>query len=93
MQREHLLLRWPRKTKPLEAHYARMELFDPPTTQPAPTRATWGSVEPGPQPCFAMRLGGVSGARVTQGCRDSSQTEIVGAGKLGSTKVPMATAT
>ena len=47
----------------------------------------------GPQPCFGMRLGAVSGGRVTQGCLESSHTEIVGPGKLGSAKVPMATAT
>jgi hypothetical protein len=40
-----------------------------------------------------MRFGGVSGASVTQGWRDSSQTEIVGAGKFGSAKAPMAMAT
>ena len=45
------------------------------------------------QPCFATRLGGVSGGRETQGWRDSSHTAMVGAGKLGSAKLPMATAT
>ena len=44
-------------------------------------------------PCFAMRLGGVSGGKEIQGWRDSSHTPIVGAGKLGSAKLPIATAT
>src|SRR5262249_22906129 len=44
-------------------------------------------------PCFAMRLGGVSDGKDTQGCRDSSHTPIAGAGKFGSAKLPMATAT
>jgi hypothetical protein len=44
-------------------------------------------------PCFAMRLGGVSDGKETQGWRDSSHTPIVGAGKFGSAKLPMATAT
>src|SRR5215469_12642014 len=44
-------------------------------------------------PCFAMRLGGVSGGKDTQGWRDSSHTTMVGAGKFGSAKLPMATAT
>src|SRR5262245_38718072 len=44
-------------------------------------------------PCFATRLGGVSGGRETQGWRDSSHTLMVGAGKFGSAKLPMATAT
>src|SRR6516165_7241783 len=44
-------------------------------------------------PCFAMRFGGVSGDRESQGWRDSSHTPIVGAGKFGSAKLPMATAT
>src|SRR6516165_5745141 len=44
-------------------------------------------------PCFAMRLGGVSGGKETQGWRDSSHTPIVGAGKFESAKLPMATAT
>jgi NAD(P)-dependent dehydrogenase (short-subunit alcohol dehydrogenase family) len=44
-------------------------------------------------PCFARRLGGVSGGRETQGWRDSSHTPMVGAGKFGSAKLPMATAT
>jgi len=44
-------------------------------------------------PCFAARLGGVSGGKETQGWRDSSHTAIVGAGKFGSAKLPMATAT
>ncbi len=44
-------------------------------------------------PCFAMRLGGVSGGNETQGWRDSSQTAMVGPGKFGSPKLPMATAT
>ena len=43
--------------------------------------------------CFARRLGGVSGGRETQGWRDSSHTPMVGAGKFGSAKLPMATAT
>ena len=43
-------------------------------------------------PCFAMRVGGVSGGNETQGWRDSSHTAMVGAGKLGSPKLPMATA-
>jgi hypothetical protein len=33
-------------------------------------------------PCFATRLGGVSGGKETQGCRDSSHTAMVGAGNL-----------
>src|SRR5262249_56257040 len=37
-------------------------------------------------PCFATRLGGVSGGRETQGWRDSSHTLMVGAGKFGSAK-------
>jgi hypothetical protein len=41
-------------------------------------------------PCFAMRLGGVSGGRETQGWRDCSHTAMVGAGKFGSAKLPMA---
>src|SRR5215471_10361606 len=45
------------------------------------------------QPCFARRLGGVSGGKETQGWRDSSHTAMVGAGKFGSAKLPMATAT
>src|SRR5262249_34437679 len=45
------------------------------------------------QPCFATRLGGVSGNKETQGWRDSSHTAMVGAGKFGSAKLPMATAT
>ena len=44
-------------------------------------------------PCFAMRLGGVSSGRETQGWRDSSHTAMFGAGKLGSAKLPMATLT
>jgi hypothetical protein len=44
-------------------------------------------------PCFATRLSGVSGGRETQGWRDSSLTLMVGAGKFGSAKLPMATAT
>ena len=55
---------------------------------------TASSVAPGfHHPCFAARLGGVSGGKQTQGWRDSSQTAIVGAGKFGSAKLPMATAT
>ena len=44
-------------------------------------------------PCFATRLAGVSGGKETQGWRDSSHTAMVGAGKFGSAKLPMATAT
>jgi hypothetical protein len=44
-------------------------------------------------PCFATRLGGVSGGKETQGWRDSSHTAMVGTGKFGSAKLPMATAT
>jgi len=44
-------------------------------------------------PCFATRLGGVLGGKETQGWRDSSHTAMVGAGKFGSAKLPMATAT
>jgi hypothetical protein len=44
-------------------------------------------------PCFATRLGGVSGGNETQGWRDSSHTAMVGAAKFGSAKLPMATAT
>ncbi len=44
-------------------------------------------------PCFATRLGGVSGGKETQGWRDSSHTAMVGAGKFWSAKLPMATAT
>jgi hypothetical protein len=44
-------------------------------------------------PCFATRLGGVSGGKETQGWRDSSHTAMAGAGKFGSAKLPMATAT
>ena len=44
-------------------------------------------------PCFTARLGGVSGGKETQGWRDSSHTAMVGAGKFGSAKLPMATAT
>lgn len=44
-------------------------------------------------PCFVMRLGGVSGGMETQGWRDSSHTAMVGAGKYGSAKLPMATVT
>jgi hypothetical protein len=43
--------------------------------------------------CFATRLRGVSAGKETQGCRDSSHTAMVGAGKFGSAKLPMATAT
>jgi hypothetical protein len=43
-------------------------------------------------PCFATRLGGVPGGKVTQGWRCSSHTATLGAGKLGSAKLPMATA-
>jgi FtsP/CotA-like multicopper oxidase with cupredoxin domain len=42
-------------------------------------------------PCFAARLGGVSGGKESQGWRDSSHTAMVGAGKFGSAKLPMAT--
>ena len=44
-------------------------------------------------PCFAKRLGGVLGGKETQGWRASSHTAMVGAGKFGSAKLPMATAT
>src|SRR4029450_11148386 len=44
-------------------------------------------------PCFAARLGGVSGGKETHWWRDSSHTAMVGAGKFGSAKLPMATAT
>jgi len=44
-------------------------------------------------PCFATRLGGVSGGNETQGWRDSSHTAMVGAGNFGSAKLPIATAT
>jgi hypothetical protein len=40
--------------------------------------------------CLGVRLGGVSGGRDTQGCRDSSQTAMVGAGKFGSARSPIA---
>jgi hypothetical protein len=43
-------------------------------------------------PCLASRVGGVSGGNETQVWADSSHTAIVGAGKLGSAKFPMATA-
>jgi hypothetical protein len=43
--------------------------------------------------CFTTRLRGVSAGKETQGCRDSSHTAMVGAGKFGSAKLPMATAT
>ena len=43
-------------------------------------------------PCFAARLGGMSGGKETQGWRDSSHTAMVGAGKFESAKLPMATA-
>jgi hypothetical protein len=42
-------------------------------------------------PCFGIRLGGVSGGKESQGWRDSSHTAMVGAGKSGSAKLPMAT--
>jgi hypothetical protein len=42
--------------------------------------------------CFAARLGGVSGGKENQGWRDSSHTAMVGAGKFGSAKLPIATA-
>ena len=44
-------------------------------------------------PCFATRLGGMSGGKETQEWRDSSHTAMVGAGKFGSAKLPMVTAT
>jgi hypothetical protein len=44
-------------------------------------------------PCFAMRLGGVSGGKETQWWRDCSHTAMVGAGKFGSAKLPMAIVT
>ena len=34
-------------------------------------------------PCFATRLGGVSGGKESHGWRDSSHTAMVGAGKFG----------
>jgi hypothetical protein len=37
-------------------------------------------------------LGGVSGGKETQGWRDSSHTAMIGAGKFGSAKLPMAMA-
>jgi hypothetical protein len=43
--------------------------------------------------CFATRLGGMPAGKETQGWRDSSHTAIVGAGKFGSAKPPIATAT
>lgn len=55
-----------------------------------------GGIRPPPavyHPCFATRLGGVSAGSEIQGWRDSSHTAMVGAGKFGSAKVPMATAT
>jgi hypothetical protein len=42
-------------------------------------------------PCFLARFGGVSGGKETQGWRVSSHTAMVGAGKFGSAKLPMAT--
>src|SRR5438874_1052993 len=45
------------------------------------------------QPCLAMRLGGVPGGNEIQGWRDSSHTAMVGAGKFGSAKLPIATTT
>jgi putative tryptophan/tyrosine transport system substrate-binding protein len=53
-----------------------------------PMRASDGGRD---HPCFAIRL--VSGGNETQGWRVSSHTEMVGAGKFGSAKLPMATAT
>src|SRR5262249_53918663 len=44
-------------------------------------------------PCFATRLGGVSGGREAQGGRASAHRLMVGAGNFGSAKLPMATAT
>jgi predicted heme/steroid binding protein len=44
-------------------------------------------------PCFVARWGGVSDGKDTQGWRDSSHTAMVGAGKDGSAKLPMATVT
>jgi hypothetical protein len=44
-------------------------------------------------PCFAERFGGVSAGKETQGWRDSSHTAMVGAGKFGSAKLPMAIVT
>src|SRR6516164_6761254 len=40
--------------------------------------------------CFATRLGGMSGGKEIQGWRDSSHTAMVGTGKFGSAKLPMA---
>ena len=42
---------------------------------------------------LAGRLGGVSGGKDTQGWRVSSHTAMVGGGKFGSAKLPMATVT
>jgi hypothetical protein len=44
----------------------------------------------GYHPCFAARFGGVSGGKDTHGCRVSSHTEMVGAGKFRSARLPMA---
>jgi hypothetical protein len=54
---------------------------------------TWRKAAVVYHPCLAARLGGVSGGREIQGWRDSSHTAMVGAGKFGSAKLPMATAT
>jgi hypothetical protein len=54
---------------------------------------TWRKTAVVYHPCLATRLGGVSGGREIQGWRDSSHTAMVGAGKFGSAKLPMATAT
>jgi hypothetical protein len=58
------------------------------------SRSALGGTPPAADhPCFATRLGGTSGDKESQGCLDSSQTAIVGAGKFGSAKLPIAMAT
>jgi hypothetical protein len=54
---------------------------------------TWRKTAVVYHPCLATCLGGVSGGREIQGWRDCSHTAMVGAGKFGSAKLPMATAT
>src|SRR5512139_1180453 len=49
------------------------------------------SGEAAPYPCFATRLGGMSGSKDTQGWRDSSHTAMAGGGKVGSAKLPTVT--
>jgi len=75
--------------------HATMPASDPKRTLPTHRRSavTWWRTTGFFYPCFAMRLGGVSGGKDIQGWRDSSHTPMVGAGKFGSAKVPMATAT